>query len=457
MAPAFIWTGWYALVGPDRPLPLLLVIGPFLICPVIYWWLIDLGRVKPASNGSETSSQVQVEGQTVLASEASSQLRPITKNEETALRNCFPWGIYYLQHIDYRPQAILCRGKLRAIPDLAYKTIKENIEEVFGDRFFVMFQESFQGQPFFALVPNPVGQSTNKPETEELTRPFLAFVLFLLTFVTTTIFGVYVSGAPIEQIGSNPSLFWEGVPYSFGLMIILAFQEFGQYFTAWYYQIRTTLPYFIPFPYFLGTFGAYIQMRSPIPHRKALFDVAIVGALGGFLATVLLLMWGLSLSELVQLSNKSSLANMDSLNPRFSLLLSLLVKFIKGSQFSADKALDLHPLAVAGYIGLMLSALNLIPVGQLKGGHIVHAMFGQSTAIIVGQITRLLMLFFAFIHPYFWVWAIILWLMPIIDRPTLNDVTELDNWRDFWGLSSLIVSIAIILPLPGAIATWLHI
>ena len=119
--------------------------------------------------------------------------------------------------------------------------------------------------------------------------------------------------------------------------------------------------------------------------------------------------------------------------------------------------LDLHPLAVAGYIGILVTALNLMPVGSLDGGHIVHAMFGQRMAIAIGQITRLVSILFAMVHNYFWVWAVILWLMPLIDQPALNDVTELDNWRDFSGLIALTILVMILLPLPTPIAQWLNI
>jgi membrane-associated protease RseP (regulator of RpoE activity) len=104
-----------------------------------------------------------------------------------------------------------------------------------------------------------------------------------------------------------------------------------------------------------------------------------------------------------------------------------------------------------------MTALNLMPVGQLDGGHIVHAMFGQRTAAIIGQITRLLMLVLALIQPDFLIWAILLFLMPITDQPALNDVTELNNWRDFLGLIALVVLIMILLPLPGSLAHWLNI
>ena len=120
-------------------------------------------------------------------------------------------------------------------------------------------------------------------------------------------------------------------------------------------------------------------------------------------------------------------------------------------------AINLHPVAVAGYLGLLITAVHLMPVGQLDGGHIIHAVFGQRTAIAIGQIARLLAILFALVNPSFWIWTIILWFMPLLDQPALNDVTELDNWRDFLGLTALTLLLIILLPLPITVANWLNI
>ncbi|MEY2858829.1 MAG: hypothetical protein RLZZ74_3142, partial [Cyanobacteriota bacterium] len=194
----------------------------------------------------------------------------------------------------------------------------------------------------------------------------------------------------------------------------------------------------------------------PIPHRKALFDTAAWGCLSGLLVIVPVLLWGLSLSDVVPLE-KSSAFNIQAQDPRLSFLLSLLAKLALGSGLTPEMGIKLHPLAMAGCVGLFITAINLMPIGQLDGGHIIHAVYGQKTAIAIGQVTRILALLFALIHPYFWVWTIIMWLIPLIDQPALNDVTELDNKRDFLGLFTLALLIMIILPLPTAIGSLLHI
>ncbi len=471
MTPVLVWSAWAMVNAANtaaRPPGFLL--ATFVVCPLLYLLLVQMGRREPNPPGSketETTSQTSASRQTIPPAIEESTLRPISRQEETELRNCFPWGVYYLQNVEYRPQAVLCRGKLRTNPESAYKTVRENIEAEFGDRFFVIFQESFNGKPFFALVPNPQAQQSTRRTIEPVDRPGLALGLLMITLFTTTLGGARLAaGEPIAinqiyHLLSNPSLLLQGLPYGLALMAILGLHELGHYLAARFYKMRTTLPYFIPVPplsfFSLGTFGAFIQMRSPVPHRKALFDVGIAGPLAGFIVTVPILIWGLAHSSVVSLSNPSGLLTFESLNPRFSFLLTLLSKLALGSQMTPETAINLHPVAVAGYIGLVVTALNLMPVGQLDGGHIVHAMFGQRTGATIGRIAQLLVLVLAFQVPDLMVWAVLLFLMPVADEPALNDVSELDNWRDFLGLLALVILVSIVLPPPSAITGLLNI
>ncbi len=460
MTPALIWSVWIGVNGQTKQMPPALMLGPFVICPLLYWFLIqwgrrDFGEAKTPQKG--TTQNVTNLAESVIKEE--STLRPISKQEETELRNCFPWSVYYLQNLEYRPQAVLCRGKLRTNPESAYKTVRENIEAEFGDRFFVIFQESLNGTPFFALVPNPQAQPKPGRASEPVTRPVLAFGLLLITLFTTTVAGAQLAGVSSKQLEADSSVLLQGLPYALALMAILSIHELGHYLAARFYKVRTTLPYFMPIPFFLGTFGAFIQMRSPLPNRKALFDVGIAGPLAGLIVTLPLLIWGLAHSDVVPLSETSRIFNFESLNPKFSLLLTVLSKLALGSQFTAQTAIKLHPIAIAGYVGLIVTALNLIPVGQLDGGHIVHAMFGQRTGAVIGQITRFLVLILALLEKDLLLWAIaiILLFMPVADEPALNDVSELDNWRDFWGILALVILVSIILPAPARITGLLNI
>lgn len=437
-------------------MPLPLMIGVFGITLFLYSWLIQRGSIEtkpPRGQTSDPSASPDIGNE----NNHSVKVRPLNKAEESLLRECFPWGVYYLQNLEFRPQAVICRGHLRSKPEVAYKTIRENIEAKFGDRFLIIFQDGFNGNPFFALVPNPQAQSNDRRYTEPLNRPFLAVGLLVATLFTTTIIGAEIAGVTPETLKADPGVILQGLPYAFALMTILGVHEMGHYLVARRYKLQVTLPYFIPIPFFLGTLGAFIQMRSLSPNRKALFDVAIAGPIAGFVVSLPLLIWGLVNSTIVPIPEKSWLLNFNALNPSFSLLLTLLSKLALGSKLTATSAINLHPVAVAGYIGLIITALNLMPVGQLDGGRIVHAIFGQRQAATIGQIARLLLLAASvmpwitgvtLIPPDFLFWAIFLFLIPIYNEPALNDVTELNDRRDFLGLMVLGLLLLIILPAP---------
>lgn len=456
MTPAFLLTGWTLRYGIKQPPPSSLIIGSSIICILLYWLLFQWGRTVPTDK--QTEPQTPTSQSAIHPTAEPVPVRPIEPTEESQLRNCFPWSVYYIHNFEYRPQAIICRGQLRTTPNQAYQRIKANIEEQFGDRFLVIFQEGLNGKPFFVLVPNvQAAKDSSRNQSEKLTRPGLALLLLAATLVTTTFVGTRIAGVELATLRSDPTAFLQGLPYSIGLITILGIHELGHYLTARFYKIRSTLPYFIPMPFFLGTFGAFIQMRSPVPNRKALFDVSIAGPIAGFVATLPLLIWGLAHSDIVPLTEKTGILNPDALNPKYSILLALLSKLALGSQLTAQSAIDLHPLAVAGFLGLIVTALNLMPVGQLDGGHIVHAMFGQRTAIVIGQISRLLLLLLSLVQSEFFVWAIILLFIPLVDEPALNDVSELDNKRDILGLMAMALLVMIVLPLPQAIANLLQI
>ncbi|MEO1404070.1 MAG: site-2 protease family protein [Cyanobacteria bacterium J06635_1] len=444
MIPVWVLTLWLSIYGDEKP-PVVMLYGLFILCPLVYMLLIFLGRMPPATVSSAAPATKPPEPE-----------RPITRDEETHLQRCFPWTVYYLQNIEYRPHAMICRGQLKTSPGVAYETVQENVTAQFGDRFLLLLQEGLNGKPFFALVPNPAfktqEQSKKEGPVQGLYRPRLAIALLVMTLLTTTLAGgVYVGDLSMGDLQAQPGLLTQGLTYGLSLMLILGVHEMGHYLMARRYQIQATLPYFIPVPFFLGTFGAFIQLRSPVPNRRALFDVGIAGPLAGLVMTVPILIWGLAHSTVIALPEDASLLNFNALDPSGSVILTLLGKLALGSQLQAAQAIDLHPVAVAGCLGLVVTALNLMPVGQLDGGHIVHAMYGQRTGAVIGQISRFLVLVLALIHQEFFLWAILLFFIPAVDEPALNDVSELDSRRDLIGLLALTLLVMIVLPAPKSL------
>jgi membrane-associated protease RseP (regulator of RpoE activity) len=392
--------------------------------------------------------------------EKTNPVRPIDTTEEATLRTCFPWNVFFLEKIEYRPQAVLCRGKLRTDADAAYSTVKQNIQELFGDRFYILFQYSLStGKPFFAVVPQtpPLKESKSRRWLDYLA----ALSLLLLALIATTLAGAHLA----KLTGSLGSIIQAGLPYALCTIAILGIRDLGRYLVARFYQIDSTLPYFIPLPFPPGTYGCLVQLRSPIPNRKAVFDLGFVASSLGFSIAIPILVWGLAHSTIVPIDLKATLFSLHALNPRFSLLLSILAKLALGSSFVANTAIDLHNIAIAAYMSLLIVTINLMPLRRFDGGYIVHAMFGQKPSAIVSQLSKFILLILGFIrykssgfaNTDLLFLAIAISLVPAIDEPALNDVSELNAWRDGLGILMLIVLVFILLPVPGILMPLLDI
>ena len=176
-------------------------------------------------------------------------------------------------------------------------------------------------------------------------------------------------------------------------------------------------------------------------------------------------MWGLTQSETVPLDPKSSLVSFHAFDPRFSLLLTLLSKLALGDQFVAERAIDLHSVAIAAYIGLAIVTIKLMPLRRLDGGYIVHGMFGQKTSAIVSQLSKVIVFILGVIrfrasgsgNPDLLFLAIVISLIPSIDEPALNDVSDLNNWRDALGVAIVAIFILMLIPVPVVLLQFLDI
>ena len=198
-------------------------------------------------------------------------------------------------------------------------------------------------------------------------------LLFAVTIVTTMMAGALQKG--VNPFASPRDLL-AGLPFSVALLGILLFHELGHYFVSRYHGVPASLPYFIPVPTLIGTMGAVIRMRSPIRDRRILFDIGIAGPLAGLCLAIPAVMLGLSWSELIQMdSGKGGLELGDS------LLFMALTKSVFG-RIPEGYTVLLHPVAFAGWLGFFVTSLNLLPMGQLDGGHVVYGIFGPRHRII---------------------------------------------------------------------------
>ncbi len=265
--------------------------------------------------------------------------------------------------------------------------------------------------------PNPFWQAPPPPKE---TGVWLHVLLFAVTFVTTAMAGAFQAGAdPL----SDPMSIRAGFPFAVTLLSILLIHELGHYSLARYHHVRASLPYFIPAPPFLiGTFGAFIRMKSPPPDRRSLFDVGAAGPWAGLLVAIPAVILGLQLSEVRPLGlDEGGMVLGDS------LLFTFLSELAIGK--SPDEAtILLHPVALAGWFGLFVTFLNLIPAGQLDGGHVAYALFGRAHRFLARAcVVTIACLGFVGWQGWF-TWVVLLLVIGVEHPPTYDPVTPLD-WR----------------------------
>lgn len=261
--------------------------------------------------------------------------------------------------------------------------------------------------------------------------------LFLATCVTTFLTGWVQHGS------------WQsGVWYSFGIMSILLAHEMGHYMMCRKHGIKATLPFFIPFLPVLnpfGTFGAVIRMESQIPNRKALFDVAVAGPLAGLAVTLPAIYFGVQFSEVIDMGQAQQSGAIITLGESF--LFAQLSSLAVG-ELGATQDILLHPLAFAGWAGLFVTALNLLPIGQLDGGHVVYALGGRRNHYWVALAAMVGFGFIALFVYQGWLllFALLIW-FGFRHPPTLDD-TPIDNTRIAIGIFTLIIFVLSFTPRP---------
>ncbi len=270
----------------------------------------------------------------------------------------------------------------------------------------------------------------------------LNLVLFIATLGTTLFVGAVMEGASPFQ---SPASLLAGIQFSASLLLILGCHELGHYLTARSYGVQVSLPYFVPLPLPpMGTMGAIIRMRSPIPNRKVLFDVGISGPLMGLVVAVPVLILGLWLSPVKPMSGVV-------LQEGNSLAYVFLKWLLKGPIPSGADVM-LHPMAMAGWLGFFVTALNLLPLSQLDGGHIAYAAIGPFFRKLVwGAVGGLVVLFWMSRWEGWLVWVVLTVALGLRHPPPLDDLTPLDPARRRLAILAFVLLVLLLPPLPFAI------
>lgn len=268
---------------------------------------------------------------------------------------------------------------------------------------------------------------------------FLHIFLFIITFFTTVLAGALQAGVNIIK---EPEMLHKGLPFSLTLMSILLAHELSHYAASRKHNVEATLPYFIPAPTIIGTFGAFIKMKSPVTTRKALLDIGISGPIAGFIISAIVSIVGLSLSRVVPVQEtKEALSLGDSL--LFSTLSQLILDYQPGAQ-----DVLLHPVAFAGWIGFFVTSLNLLPIGQLDGGHVAYALFGERHSYFSKALIPILFLLGIFLWEGWVIWAIVLLILGLKHPPVFFSEIPLDGKRRFLGWIGFFIFVITFIPEP---------
>lgn len=295
-------------------------------------------------------------------------------------------------------------------------------------------------------------------------------ILFVLTVLSVMLAGVQIEGPipedALAQIILLAKNIFTGWPFALSLLGILLAHELGHYFMSRYHKTPATLPYFIPFPLSpLGTMGAAILMRGTPKNKRVLFDIGVAGPIAGLVVAIPVLLYGLSLSTLGTIDpNPNGFLEGNS-------LLYLLAKFVVFGQllpapvepqgisywlqyFFTGRPVPfggadvfIHPVAFAGWAGILVTALNLIPLGTLDGGHVIYSLFGEKAKKAFPFIVGLLGIL-GFFWSGWWLWAALLFWLGRVNAQPMDQITELDSKRKIIAYAMMIVFILVFTPVP---------
>lgn len=381
---------------------------------------------------------------------------------------------------DPREWVVRYRGQLLSEDTVA--AYDQLADAVRGSNLTPLFRKGDDGRQVIFLV-----QSLAPPKLN--TRTYINILLFILTIISMLLTGVELPPSAMPSDGSFPFLYLllnilSGWPFALSMMGILFAHEMGHYIACRIYKVPATLPYFLPAPFIspLGTLGAFIAMRGIPKNKRVLFDVGIAGPIAGLVVAIPVLFIGLSLSQLGPVERPpigmSGLLEGNSIFYLFSKYLvfgQLLPQPVNTGGLSqamywlqyfftaqpipfGGMDVQLHSVALAGWAGLLVTALNLVPVGTLDGGHIAYGLFGEKAKrvfpFIVGLLIALsllpvLLTFSLESFNFSWVlWVFILYWLGNVRTQPLDDITELDASRRVLGFVMLVVFILLFTPIP---------
>ncbi len=332
---------------------------------------------------------------------------------------------------------VIFKGNLRGDPEQSHAQLTTLLQERLGDRYRLFLVEGVEDKPVVVVLP-----TANDPKPTTLAQKILALILALATVATCLEVGGLMQGF---DFFSEPNRFAEVWPIGVGIIAVLAAHEMGHRLLARRYGIQLSPPFFIP-TWQIGSFGSLMRFESVLPNRSVLFDIAFAGPVAGGLIAFGMLIVGLLLSK------PGSFFQVPTEFFQGSILVGTLARVVLGDAVQAA-IVDVHPLVILGWLGLVITAINLMPAGQLDGGRIVQAIYGRKTAGRTTVATLIVLGLAALVNPLSLYWAIvILFLQRDLERPALNELSEPDDARAALGILILFLMAATLLPLTPSLA-----
>ncbi|WP_449419320.1 site-2 protease family protein [Phormidium nigroviride] len=362
---------------------------------------------------------------------------PVPAEDLKAIQGIFGIDTFFATETIPFQDGVICKGNLRGDPELVYGRMSASLQERLGDRYRLFLVDNTDGRPVAIILP-----SKNDPQQTTLSQKILSVVLIGATFATSLETGGLLLGF---DFFSEPQRYPEALPIALGVWAVLIAHEIGHQVFAKRHNVRFSWPFFIP-TWQIASFGAVNRFESVLPNRKVLFDVAIAGPAAGGIVSLAMLIGGFVLSH------KGSLFQIPADFFKGSVLVGTLARVVLGDALQ-QPIVDVHPLVVIGWLGLVITAINLMPAGQLDGGRIVQAIYGRQIAGRATFATFAVLAIASLVNPLALYWAIvILILQRNLERPSLNELSEPDDARAALGLLALFLMIATLLPLTPALA-----
>jgi membrane-associated protease RseP (regulator of RpoE activity) len=415
-------------------------------------------RATKLLNDKQESSDVQKPDEQISATAANltsppngknattSEVVPIPAEDLKSLQGIFGIDTFFATETIPYQEGVIFKGNMRGVePEKVFSRLSTSLEERLGDRYRLFLVESPEGRPVVIVLP-----SSNDPQPSTLPQKILAISLLVATIATS----MEAAGLLLNfDFFNNPERFREVLPLSAGIWTIFAAHELGHWWQAKRHNVRISWPFFIP-SWQIGSFGAITRFESLIPNRTALFDISLAGPAVGGIVSLLMLIVGLVLSH------QGSAFQLPAQFFQGSILVGTLARIFLGASLQTN-LVGVHPLMIVGWLGLVVTALNLMPAGQLDGGRMVQAIYGRKTARRTTIATLVVLGIVALANPanpLILYWAIvILFLQRSLERPSLNEITEPNDTRAILALLALFLMVATLIPLTPALAVRLGI